>query len=79
MHLQTLATLLPKIRTNDCVVRFTDGDSYLIGSLDILGYIEDDGTFEIVVEFQDCLGESATKTKASASRRRGSSLNLGKT
>ena len=62
MQLEALAHLLPKFQTSDCVVTFSDGDSYEIADLDIQGYFEDD--FEIRVAFDKCLRSSAAMQEA---------------
>ena len=64
MKPHTLAFLLPKIQSDDCVVTFTDGDSYRIRDLDIQGYYED--RFEICVEFVKCLRTSSGLSQALA-------------
>jgi hypothetical protein len=62
MQLQTLAHVLPELQTMDCIVTFSDGDSYQIADLDIRGYYEDD--FEIYVAFATCLRPSAAMHEA---------------
>ncbi len=62
MQLDALANLLPKLQTGDCIVTFSDGDSYKIDDLDIHGYFED--AFEIYVPFERCLRSSAAMKEA---------------
>lgn len=64
MQLHTLAVLLPQLQNDDCVVTFSDGDSYAIKDLDILGYYED--RFEICVQFGKCLRSSSALQQALA-------------
>ena len=64
MQPHTLASLLPEIQSDDCIVTFTDGDTYAIRDLDIQGYYED--RFEIRVEFAKCLQTSSALAQALA-------------
>ena len=64
MQPHTLAVLLPQLQSDDCVVTFSDGDSYAIKDLDIQGYYED--RFEIRVEFDKCLRSSGAMQQALA-------------
>ncbi len=62
MEPQTLAVLLPKWQSEDCVVTFADGDLYEIKDLEILGRYED--RFEICVRFDKCLQPSVALRQA---------------
>jgi hypothetical protein len=62
MQIEALVHLLPKFQTCDCIVTFSDGDSYKIADLDIQGYFEND--FEIRVEFDRCLRSSVAMQEA---------------
>jgi hypothetical protein len=63
MKLENLAIFLEKFQTSDLVVEFDDGDKYPVNALDLQGE-NDDGEFEICVNFANCLGKSMARVKA---------------